>query len=174
MALVLGHGTFKFIVVVGASLDNVLGSGITAVASSLLDLGLFLQGWDDGLSDVAGLEVSIYSAGIGVNQLVVSSVVVGRVDAKDVVLELVILEELVGVISGFTETTVVVVLGVGQVVGGNGVNASVGKGLSLRNLCALDIVGTGLSGVDLWLPSVGVGCNATACVSIISSLGDRK
>jgi len=91
----LGHGTRKLVVVVGASLNSVLGSGVTAVAGSLLNLGLFLQGWDDGLSNVARLEVSVNSRGIRIDKLVVLSEVSSVINAKDIVLELVVLEELV-------------------------------------------------------------------------------
>jgi hypothetical protein len=93
--LVLGHGTRKFIVVVGASLNSVLGGGVTAVAGSLLNLGLFLQGWDNGLSNVARLEVSVDSRGIRIDKLVVLSEVSSVINAEDIVLELVVLEELV-------------------------------------------------------------------------------
>jgi len=86
LALILGHTSGKFIVVVGESLDDVLSSGITAVASGLLDLGLLLQGWDDGLSDVAGLVVGVHSGGILVDKLVVLSVGVITVSAQDTVL----------------------------------------------------------------------------------------
>lgn len=61
LALVLSHRSRELVVVVGASLDSVLSGGVTAVASSLLNLGLLLQGWDDGLSNMARLEVSINS-----------------------------------------------------------------------------------------------------------------
>lgn len=91
----MGHGTRKLVVVVGASLNSVLGSGVTAVAGSLLNLGLFLQGWDDGLSNVARLEVSVNSRGIRIDKLVVLSEVSSVINAKDIVLELVVLEELV-------------------------------------------------------------------------------
>ena len=95
LALVLSHGTRKLVVVVGASLNSVLTGGVTAVAGSLLNLGLFLQGWDDGLSNVARLEVGINSRGIRIDKLVVLSEVSSVINAKDIVLELVVLEELV-------------------------------------------------------------------------------
>ena len=61
----------------------------------MLNLGLFLQGWDDGLSNVARLEVSVNSRGIRIDKLVVLSEVSSVINAKDIVLELVVLEELV-------------------------------------------------------------------------------
>lgn len=95
LTFVLGHASGKFIVVVGISLNSVLGGGVTAVAGSLLHLGLFLQSWDDGLSNVARLEVSVDSRGIRIDKLIILSVVSSVINAKDVVLELVVLEELV-------------------------------------------------------------------------------
>lgn len=139
LALILGHGTGKFIVVLGASLDNVLGSGVTAVASGLLDLGLFLQGWDDGLSDVAGLVVGVHSGGIGVDKLVIVSVVVSLVNAEDVVLELVTIVELVGVV--IAESIFIEWLGLVQVLVGDGSKSIVGERLILLSVRVLHIVG---------------------------------
>lgn len=72
IALVLGNLTRELVVVVGASLCNVLNGTVAAVAGSLLDLGLLLYGGNDGFSDVAGCEVSIYSSGAFVDQIVSS------------------------------------------------------------------------------------------------------
>jgi hypothetical protein len=72
-----------------------LGGGVTAVAGSLLNLGLFLQGWDDGLSNVARLEVSVDSGGIRIDKLVILSEVSSVINTEDIVLKFVVLEELV-------------------------------------------------------------------------------
>ena len=61
LTLVLSHGSRELVVVVSTSLDSVLSGGVTAVASSLLNLGLLLQGWDDGLSNMARLKVGVNS-----------------------------------------------------------------------------------------------------------------
>ena len=127
LAFVLGHGTRELIVVVGTALDSVLGGRVTAVAGSLLNLGLFLQGWDDGFSNVARLEVSVNSRGIRIDKLVVLSEVSSVVNAKDIVLELIILEELVRVIIVISEPFVMERLVVGQVRGSDGINSVMGK-----------------------------------------------
>ena len=127
LAFVLGHGTGELIVVVGASLDSVLGSGVTAVAGSLLNLGLFLQGWDDGLSNVAGLEVGTDSRSIRIDKLVVSSEVSSVINAKDIVLKFIALEELVGVVSIITESIIMVRLSLGQVGSSERIDSIVGE-----------------------------------------------
>lgn len=61
----------------------------------MLNLGLFLQGWDDGLSNVARLEVSVDSGGIRIDKLVILSEVSSVINTEDIVLKFVVLEELV-------------------------------------------------------------------------------
>jgi hypothetical protein len=172
LALILGHGTRKFIVVVGASLDDVLGSGVTAVASGLLHLGLLLQGWDDGFSDVAGLEVGVHSGGIGVDKLVVVSSAALFVNAEDVVLELVFWDELVGEV---TESVVLEWLRLGQVPSGDCSKSTLGNILSIfvLVLCILNIVDIWVSVVCFGVPSVGVGVFIRVSLStVIASFGD--
>ena len=115
-------------------------------------MGLLLQGWDDGLTNVAGLEVSIHLGGIGVDELVVPSAIeVSIVNAEDVVLELVILEEVVGVVSWVSKLLIVVVSIVLKVARGQGAETVVGKGLSSWEVVSLDIVVTSLKNVNFWV-----------------------
>lgn len=152
LALVLGQRTGEFVVVVGTTLQDVLGCAVGAVASSLLHLSLFLQGWDDCLSNVAGLEVGANLGGIGIDQLVVSSSWFG--DTEHVVLLSIILQELVGVVGWVSENFILILIIFFQVAGSNTSETIVGNGLSLLDVWLLNIVQVWLSGIQSWVPVI--------------------
>ena len=76
IAFILGDWAGQFVVIIGTSFGNVLDGAVTAVACSLLDLGLFFNGRNNCFSHVARWEVSIHSAGFLVDQVVVSQSIV--------------------------------------------------------------------------------------------------
>lgn len=92
------ESTFKFVLVVSLTSDLVFGILLTGVAGLLLNLSLFLEGWDDGLTNVARFEVGVDVTSFSVHESIVIKALTSSlsIDVADGISEVIAVEVVLG------------------------------------------------------------------------------